>query len=605
MDQEAKSQTFDQPCSITSRKQHSSQLNIDLPTEHNSTSAPSWPTVHTAAAIEQHGNAIRAYSPRAYLRKLRNTRDASVPSVRKSRQQAANAGSSQHYVSTSWTDRATFMPEGPRSLPRTSISSLSSIRSFQTSEQRSRRSSQSTLLSMTDPFNMMELKSTSSNCSDLFPLFGPDMDGSSVSSDTERYSSSNAVVGCGGVGVMSSSVSTASVGPDHAFPDSSFLVDGGVAAVNNEYDHTQRLDQVDYIPDLLEMRCTSSRQDVSCISPSPLPSSLSWMPFSSAENRGSELPCKLIENHEQSNIAQNTVSVRTTRSYAQLPSTLTLDFRSNSDCSSTPKKLISKAPYIRPQHPRLYCHLCLTYPLGFRGDHELRRHMERAHSQRRKVWICVQPTTPSVENWLPAKPLAICKYCKQQKQYNVYYNAAAHLRRAHFCPRKRGRKARGEVRESRAGRTDANWPPIEWLRVNGWLLQIEVDASLQQQPDYGVEGRDFEMEADDACTIESEAHSFLADADMLPVPVETAFQAVNPDQQPYGTSFTASLGYDFQTPVGTDSNGLAMAGRYQPSHPLDQHVDAPLMERTISAPATFSIHNPGGLRIGYGGRQYL
>lgn len=136
------------------------------------------------------------------------------------------------------------------------------------------------------------------------------------------------------------------------------------------------------------------------------------------------------------------------------------------------KEAITKAPYVRPQHPKLFCEICNENPTGFRGEHELRRHWERAHAQVRRVWICVDPE--NTEGWRPKRPVGICKQCKNHKQYNVYYNAAAHLRRAHFCPRKRGRKARGEERESRAGKAGGDWPPIEWLKNNGWLKEIEV-----------------------------------------------------------------------------------------------------------------------------------
>jgi len=141
-----------------------------------------------------------------------------------------------------------------------------------------------------------------------------------------------------------------------------------------------------------------------------------------------------------------------------------------------PMRAISKAPYIRPQHPKLKCDICTEYPDGFRGEHELRRHHERAHAHLRRVWICVDPDNTTKEGWRPTRPLDICKQCNQQKEYNVYYNAAAHLRRAHFCPRKRGRKARGEQRESRAGKAGGDWPPIDWLKNNGWLKEIEVGA---------------------------------------------------------------------------------------------------------------------------------
>ncbi|WPG98688.1 Hypothetical protein R9X50_00148200 [Acrodontium crateriforme] len=162
----------------------------------------------------------------------------------------------------------------------------------------------------------------------------------------------------------------------------------------------------------------------------------------------------------------------------------------NPQISRARVEALVRVPYTRPQHPKLYCPHCNENPTGFRGEHELRRHVERAHASRKRVWICRMPSNPSKppmdsDNvsaksepgpWRPAKPLEICRQCKNRKTYNVYYNAAAHLRRAHFCPRKRGRRAKGEVRESRAGKAGGDWPSIEWLKNEGWLVEIEVDG---------------------------------------------------------------------------------------------------------------------------------
>jgi hypothetical protein len=76
-----------------------------------------------------------------------------------------------------------------------------------------------------------------------------------------------------------------------------------------------------------------------------------------------------------------------------------------------------KQTYQRPQHPKLYCSYCKDHPEGFRGEHELQRHTNRAHSDRRKVWICVDSS--------PDGFLANCKACRTQKRYGAYYNAAA------------------------------------------------------------------------------------------------------------------------------------------------------------------------------------
>jgi hypothetical protein len=140
------------------------------------------------------------------------------------------------------------------------------------------------------------------------------------------------------------------------------------------------------------------------------------------------------------------------------------------DGSSKHVACITKAPaskpYIRPQHPKILCPKCNIRPEGFRGDHELRRHIESKHTTVRKVWICVDASRDG--NFLSS-----CKHCRNKKTYNAYYNAAAHLRRAHFHPRKRGRKSRNES-ERRGGKGGGNDPSMEFLK--NWMKEIEVDT---------------------------------------------------------------------------------------------------------------------------------
>lgn len=149
------------------------------------------------------------------------------------------------------------------------------------------------------------------------------------------------------------------------------------------------------------------------------------------------------------------------------------------------KIAISKPTYQRPKHDRVYCKACDDHPDGFRGEHELRRHQDRQHKKEVKKWVCITPASSCDLPQSTLKPVVLlskCKACQQKKQYGAYYNAAAHLRRAHFRPKSRSRtKSNRKLEDSqkRGGKGGGDWPTMEELKP--WMMEIEVLAT-----DYNV-----------------------------------------------------------------------------------------------------------------------
>lgn len=129
----------------------------------------------------------------------------------------------------------------------------------------------------------------------------------------------------------------------------------------------------------------------------------------------------------------------------------------------------------RRKPSKVNCDLCDEHPEGFRGDHELRRHMAAKHGRLVKKFICVEPG-PLYNGNRPVNTLEDCKACESRKQYGAYYNAAAHLRRAHFKPKvSRGRNRLTEG-ERRGGKGGGKWPPMDELKE--WFLEIEVPVGI-------------------------------------------------------------------------------------------------------------------------------
>jgi hypothetical protein len=88
---------------------------------------------------------------------------------------------------------------------------------------------------------------------------------------------------------------------------------------------------------------------------------------------------------------------------------------------------------------------------------------------------------------VPVLPLLRCKSCHQEKRYGAYYNAAAHLRRAHFKPKRKAKKrAKGEVdgdseAEKWGWKGGGDWPPMSELKH--WMKELEAPVTPQNDAD--------------------------------------------------------------------------------------------------------------------------
>lgn len=134
-----------------------------------------------------------------------------------------------------------------------------------------------------------------------------------------------------------------------------------------------------------------------------------------------------------------------------------------------------RVPYPRPPVRRVYCEKCSEYPEGFRGEHELRRHTEAKHSAMARRWVCCEPHNGKDLSIQPVVALSTCKACTAQKQYGAYYNAAAHLRRAHF-------------HHYRGGKASGDWPPMSVLK--DWMREVRHAPDAEDNGDSGAEEED-------------------------------------------------------------------------------------------------------------------
>ncbi|KAK5174133.1 uncharacterized protein LTR77_001213 [Saxophila tyrrhenica] len=487
--------------------------------------------------LQQPSHQFTAYKPHEFVAQLQRSSNNSHNAAKRQRVEAYNG--SHHYATSQVACQYNVSP-----------SDLSTPSLIDSDDSMSRQSSMRSALSFDDSTDTLRFEPFFSNCSDDLQYHMGNMDASFLSCAVEKPVDSSAVTG---FDQSTTADWLGSMGCSLEYPQELSFSESlcQVGTVDG-----QGLEDNSAWPDCSSQEMKRSTSD---------PGSTTTTP--PTDPKANERSRKHIEN-----------ATRPLASKCNPHGPVSIS-RSHPDPQPRPlrpqlqqKEPIAKAPYTRPQHPKLHCDLCTAHPSGFRGEHELRRHHERAHASLRRVWICVDPDTATAEGWRPTRPLGICKQCNQRKEYNVYYNAAAHLRRAHFCPRKRGRKARGEERESRAGKAGGDWPPIEWLKMNGWLKEIEVSA---------VEDRDFAN--DDVQELEDGGFDGKLDYGFEPA-VGTYHDTISADM--LNMSCYPQVTTDFS--LGYPTPMLDQAIPWPTDSYSNCGLQAPAMEHSLSAPAALN-----------------
>lgn len=163
-----------------------------------------------------------------------------------------------------------------------------------------------------------------------------------------------------------------------------------------------------------------------------------------------------------------------------------------------------RGPYQRAPLRRVHCDKCQEYPEGFRGEHELRRHTDAKHSALVRRWVCCDPEHGRDASPKPVVSLSSCKACMAQKQYGAYYNAAAHLRRAHFSPH-------------RGGKASGDWPPMSVLK--DWMREVRqpLDSSQTEYLSGGEDEGDQAMPETSESTVRTMPEAMVSRPFMVPL----------------------------------------------------------------------------------------
>ncbi|KKP05151.1 hypothetical protein THAR02_02746 [Trichoderma harzianum] len=123
----------------------------------------------------------------------------------------------------------------------------------------------------------------------------------------------------------------------------------------------------------------------------------------------------------------------------------------------------------RRKSSKLLCTICNDHPGGFRGPHELGRHMRQHESNNMtRKFICRDPTSVGIKPDIQAiNPLSKCKSCLAQNQYDTIAGAISHLYIEHMID--------PSTRKSHADQGKRSL--IEQLKY--WCCEVQVDGNGQ------------------------------------------------------------------------------------------------------------------------------
>ena len=172
-------------------------------------------------------------------------------------------------------------------------------------------------------------------------------------------------------------------------------------------------------------------------------SQITEMGRSSSSESANPLQPRAVRRHQEQ-VSQATRPIapklvgKQEEQHANIPTSMahTIMYRS-ADGSMREARAIPKSSRERPTREGLKCTQCDEKPLGFHGQHELQRHIDNVHAVHRKAWVCID-ISPNKDF------LSGCRKCMSKKRYGASYNAAEHLRRAHFHKKPRARQSTGK-----------------------------------------------------------------------------------------------------------------------------------------------------------------